>query len=76
MKRSTKKGGVRRSLSSSKKSNGERRTRRRTRELSRRDRRGRRATATRRIGATCSPLTHTFTRPLHENWPEPRVWEY
>ena len=45
---------------------GKRRLRRGRREVMRR----------RRRRDNCSPITHTFTRPHQDNWPELPVWEH
>ena len=49
-----------------------------SKNLKRRERRGRREVRRRRMRGrdNCSPITHTFTRPHQENWPELPVWEH
>ena len=42
----------------------------------RRERRIQRREAMRRRRFSCSQLTHTFTRPHQQNWPEVPVWEH
>ena len=47
-----------------------------SRHLKRRERRGRREVRRRIRRDNCTPITHTFTRPHQENWPELPVWEH
>ena len=48
-----------------------------SRHWKRGERRGRREVRRRRMRRdNCTPITHTFTRPHQENWPELPVWEH
>ena len=49
-----------------------------SRHWKRGERRGRREVRMRRRKRrdNCTPITHTFTRPHQENWPELPVWEH